>query len=165
MPGPASTGNILVLYGHGAVTENTFDFRRSDATKINLYSWTREAIPVWDTQIQLAADDAIANGTIRSSYATVNSSRIGGTVMKDLVIGPPDGLRLPDIPIGYVATPIAALNATVHHNGATIAASTRMVLMVDDNNDVLFFSGIIADPNFSGRSFDILWCACKSRYE
>jgi len=162
MPGPTSTGNILVLYGHGAMTDATFDFRRDNAARVNLYSWTREGIPVWDTQIQLAADDGLTYGTIRASYATVNSSRIGGALLKDYIIGPPDGLRLPNVPGGYNQTAIAALGATVQHNGATVAASTRLLLMVDNGNAPILLSDILNDANFNNRAFDVLWCACKS---
>lgn len=162
MPGPTPTGNILVLYGHGAVTDNTFDFRRPDAHKINLYSWTREGIAVWDTQIELAANNAIASGTIMDSYATVNSSRTGGTIFKDYLIGPPTGLRLPTIPVGYGNTAIAALAATVQHNAATIAGSNRMVLMINAGQPPILLSTIINDPHFTTRPFDVLWCACKS---
>lgn len=162
MPGPTQTGNVLVLYGHGAVTDQTFDFRRPNASRINLYAWTREGIAVWDTQIELAANEAIASGTIRNSYATVNSSRIGGTVFKDYLIGPPGGLRLPAIPAGYHNTAIAALGATVHHNAATLVASTHMVLMIDAGQPARLLSTIISEPNFANRPFDILWCACKT---
>jgi hypothetical protein len=79
--GPTPTGNILVLYGHGGIRNDTFDFRWPNAARINLYSWTREGIPVWDIQIQAAANEALA-GTISTSFATVNSSRIGGTSIK-----------------------------------------------------------------------------------
>lgn len=162
MPGPTPTGNILVLYGHGAMTTATFDFRRADAYKINLYSWTKEGIAVWDTQIQLAANEAIANGTIRKSYATVNSSRIGGSLFKDYLIGYPENLALPTIPVGYANTAIAALGATVYHNAATLAGSNRMVLMVNNGQPPILLSTIIDDPNFTNRPLDILWCACKS---
>jgi hypothetical protein len=162
MPGPTPTGNVLVLYGHGAVTDNTFDFRRADNHKINLYAWTREGIAVWDIQIELAANDAIAKGTIRDSYAAVNSSRIGGTTRKDYLIGPPNGLRLPTIPAPYGNTTIAALGANVHHNAATIAGSNRMVLMVNAGQPPILLSTIIYDPNFNARPLDILWCACKT---
>jgi hypothetical protein len=162
MPGPTPTGNILVLYGHGAVTDDTFDFRRSNADKINLYSWTKEGIPVWDRQIQLAANTAIASGQIEQSYATVNSSRIGGAIFKDYLIGSPDGLALPTIPIGYNITNIVALGVTVHHDAATIAASNRMLLMVNTGSGIIRLSDIISNPNFNAISMDVLWCACKS---
>lgn len=162
MPGPTLTGNILVLYGHGALTRGTFDFKRTHDTRINLYAWTREGIAVWDSQIQLAANEAIAHGTIRDSYATVNSSRIGGTPFKDYLIGPPDDLALPTIPGGYGQTAIPALGATVHHDAPTLAGSDRVVLMVDDGEDAILLSTIIDDPNFNNRPWDILWCACKS---
>jgi hypothetical protein len=162
MPGPATTGNVLVLYGHGAVTDDAFDFRRAADDRINIYAWTREGIAVWDIQIKVAADEALAAGTIRGSYATVNSSRIGGTPFKDYLIGPPTGLQLPTIPAGFVATPVPALHATVHHDAATIAGSTRMLLMVDAGRPPLLLSTILYDPTFADRALDVLWCACKS---
>jgi|GEM_PF-4703761 len=162
MPGPTPTGNVLILYGHGALTDATFDFRRAGPACANLYSWTREGIPVWDSQIQRAADDALASGTIRSSYATVNSSRIGGTTLRDYILAWPEGLALPAIPAGYNQTAIAALGATAHHNGATVAASTRILLMIDDNNPPIYLSDALNDPNFSARPLDVLWCACRS---
>ncbi len=162
MVGPTATGNILMLYGHGAMAGATFDFRRADAYKINLYSWTREAIPVWDSQIQLAADTAIANGTIRNSYATVNSSRIGGTLLQDSLIGPPTGLALPTIPGAWGTTAIAALGATVRHNAATLAGSNRMVLMVNAGANAVRLSTIISNASFAQRTMDVLWLACKS---
>jgi hypothetical protein len=162
MPGLTPTGNVLVLYGHGAVTDNTFDFRRADNYRINLYAWTREGIAVWDRQIYLAANHALATGTISDSYATVNSSRIGGTTLKDYCIGPPTGLRLPDIPAGYGNTPIDVLGANVRHNAATLAGSNRMVLMVNAGRPLILLSTIINNPNFNARPLDILWCACKS---
>jgi hypothetical protein len=162
MPGPTATGNVLVLYGHGAVTDQTFDFRRASASRINLYAWTKEGIAVWDRQIQSAANDAIASGAISTSYATVTSSRIGGTLFKDYRIGPPTGLALPTIPAAYGSTAIAALGATVRHNAATLAGSNRMVLMINAGQATQLLSAIISDPNFNARALDILWCACKS---
>jgi hypothetical protein len=50
----------------------------------------------------------------------------------------------------------------VYHDGATIAASSRLLLLLDDNADLMLLSTIISDPNFAGRPFDVLWCACKS---
>ena len=162
MPSPTSTGNILVLYGHGAMTEDTFDFRRPAASKINLYSWTREGIPVWDRQIALAANDALAptGGNIRNTYATVNSSRVGGEMFRDYLIGPPDRLQLPILPANR--TPILALGATVHHNAPNLASSNQMLLMIDAGQREIRLSTIINDPNFTARALDILWCACKS---
>lgn len=152
-----------MLYGHGAIDVGAeFDFRRADAVKMNLYSWTREGIPVWDRQIQLAADDAIANGAIRNSYAQVQSSRIGGTPARDYILAPPDGLALPTIPAGYGQTAIPALNATVHHSAATLAASTRMVLFIDTDQNPVQLSQVINDASFATRPFDVLWCACRS---
>jgi hypothetical protein len=160
---PTSTGNVLVLYGHGALTPNTFDFRRANTCRINLYSWTKETIPVWDRQIVAAANDAIAaTPTIRNSYATVNSSRIGGTPFKDYLLGDPGTLRLPTIPGTFGTTPIPALGATVRHNAATLPTSTRMILMVNAMQPPILLSTIITNPNFSTRPLDILWCACKS---
>ncbi len=163
MPGPTLTGNILVLYGHGAVTNNRFDFKRPDNCRINLYAWTRVGIAVWDTEIELAANDAIANGVVRESYATVNSSRIGGAVLDDYLIGPPTGLRLPNVPGGYGNTPVDALGGSVRHNSVTLAGSNRMVFMVNDGGPAIRLSTIINDANFRDRPFDILWCACKSQ--
>lgn len=162
MPGPATTGNILILYGHGALTDATFDFRRAAPARANIYSWTREGIPVWNTQVQLAVDDGLASGTIRSSYATVNSSRIGGAELRDYILAALDGTPLPVIPGGYNQTAVAALGATVHHNGATIAASNRMILMVDDGNAPILLSDALNDANFNARPLDVLWCACRS---
>jgi hypothetical protein len=160
MPGPTPTGNVLVLYGHGAVLDENFNFKRPE--RINLYAWTREGIAVWDTQIQLAADDAIATGAIRDSYATVNSSQVGGTLFKDYLLASPDNLRLPTVPDGYSNTTIAALGAKVQHNAAALAGSNRMVLMIIRGQPAVRLSAIINDPNFSNKAFDILWCACKS---
>ncbi|MYM31008.1 hypothetical protein GTP58_21960 [Duganella sp. CY15W] len=162
MPGPTRTANLLVLYGHGAVLDQTFNFQRPDASKINLYSWTREGIPVWDIQIQAAATQALANNTISASYATVNSSRIGGAQFKDYLIGAPTGLALPAIPAGYGTTAIAALGATVRHDAPTLGASTRLILMVDNGRPNIRLSALLNDANFNGRPFDVLWCACKS---
>jgi hypothetical protein len=169
------TGNILIIYGHGAVVnDETFDFRRPDAAKAILYAWTREGIEIWDTQMKLVADEVTQHGTINEGYATRNSSRIGGTILKDLVVEPPVGLHLPNV-AGLAATAIPALGATVYHNAPVLAASTRMVFMMNiamvpgapapapaaDHQPQLHFSTIITDPNFSGRPLDILWCACK----
>lgn len=162
MPGPASTGNILVLFGHGAPTDATFDFRRAQTARVNLYSWSRDGVPVWDRQIQLAANDALASGTIRNSYATVNSSRIGGTLMRDYVLSAPDGLNLPTIPAGYRTTSLSALGATVHHNAATLGASTLMLLLVDAGQSPVALSDVLNDAAFNARPLDVLWCACKS---
>lgn len=145
------------------MTDATFDFRRDATARVNLYAWTREDIPVWNTQIQLAVDDAFINGIIRNSYATVNSSRIGGATLRDYVLASPDGVPLPTIPGGYNQTAIAALGATVHHNGATLAASTRMLLVVNDASPPILLSDILADANFNARPLDALWCACKTR--
>jgi len=160
--GPTPTGNILVIYGHGGVTKNTFDFRRPTGQQINLYSWTGEGIPVWDSQIQLAANDALGTGTIRESYATVNSSRIGGTLYKDYILRAPAGLAMPTLPAHN--TPVAALGATIYHNNVTVGLSTRMLITVDaiPALHTINLSQILADPSFAGRAFDILWCACKS---
>jgi hypothetical protein len=162
MPAPTPTGNVLILYGHGAVTDRTFDFRRTDDCKINLYAWTRLGIPVWDVQIESAANEAIDTGVISNSYAVVNSSRIGGTIREDYMIGPPDNLRLPVIPAGYADTPIPALGAVVYHSAAILAGSNRMVLMINDGMPPVFFSTIINNPNFNARPLDVLWCACKT---
>jgi hypothetical protein len=162
--GPALTGNILVLYGHGAVTEDTFDFKRAHDHRMNIYSWTRKGIAVWDTQIELAANDALAHGKIRDSYATVNSSRIGGTIMNDYLIGPPYGLRLPHIPRTFSRTPIPELGATAHHDELSLELSKRIVLMIDDESQNVGMSAILYAPEFIDRPFDVLWCACKSEY-
>jgi hypothetical protein len=163
------TGNILIIYGHGAVVDDLrFDFRRSDAAKAILYAWTREGIEIWDSQMQVVADEAILQGTINTANSNRNDSRIGGTTLKDLVVEPPVRLHLPHIPPAYSTTAIPALSGTVYH-------STRMVFMMNiavvaggpapapaaDHQPQLLFSQIIADPNFSARPLDILWCACK----
>jgi hypothetical protein len=160
--GPTPTGNILVIYGHGGLTSDTFDFRRPSGQQMNLYSWTRVSIPVWDRQIQLAADDALANGTILDSYATVNSSRIGGTILKDYILQAPTGLAMPTLPAHN--TPIPALGATIYHNNATLALSNRMLITVIAVPPLhtITLSQILANPSFAGRAFDVLWCACKS---
>ncbi|MBA4136070.1 MAG: hypothetical protein C0518_01985 [Opitutus sp.] len=155
-----------MLYGHGALTESTFDFRRAQGARINLYSWTREGIPVWDTQIELAANSALQDGEIRQSFATVNSSRIGGTVLRNYALFAPTDLRLPTVPDGFNETEIEieGVEVTVHHNGATIEASNRLLLMIDENDDdnFLFLTDVFNDENFADRSLDVLWCACKS---
>ncbi|MBA3849521.1 MAG: hypothetical protein C0502_05925 [Opitutus sp.] len=166
MPGPTRTTAILVLYGHGALSDATFDFKRDAGARLNLYSWTREGIPVWDTQIELAANSALQDGEIRDSYATVNSSRIGGTRLKNYVLAAPTGLRPATVPAGFQETQfeIEGVAVTVQHNAATIAASTRMLLTIDENenDDILFLTDFFNDANFADRQLDVLWCACKS---
>jgi hypothetical protein len=159
--GPTPTGNILVLYGHGALANATYDFRRPAAAKINLYSWTREGIPVWDRQVQLAAGQALTAGTISASFATVNSSRIGGTLINDYFLQPDNQIPLPVVPAGYHTTAVATLAASVQHNNATLAASTRMYLMLNAGAANVLQSTILADAAFVNRTMDVLWCACK----
>jgi hypothetical protein len=160
--GPQATGTILVLYGHGSLRNETYDFRRPDAAKVNLYAWTREGIPVWDVQIKLAAEDALQSGTIRASFSTVNSSRIGGAQIRDYDFASPVGLALPTVPVGYHTTLVATLGATVHHNNATLATSTRMLLMLNPGAPMVRQSTILHDPAFANRTMDALWCACRS---
>jgi hypothetical protein len=160
--GPTATGTILVLYGHGGLRNDTYDFRRPDAAKINLYSWTREGIPVWDVSIQRSANEALSAGTISKSFAAVNSSRIGGTLIKDYDFAPPTNLALPTVPAGFHTTAIATLHATAQHNNAALGASTRILLMLNAGAAFARQSAILADPAFANRSMDVLWCACKS---
>ena len=162
------TGNTLIIYGHGATTEFTFDFRRPAAHVAVLYAWTREGIFIWDSQMQKVANELLQKGSISSSYSNQNKSTIGGALMKNLLLEPPTGLNyLPTIPAAYGTTVIPALMGRVRHNAATLAASTRMVFMMDivaggAAQPQLFFDDIVMnDPNFSNRPLDVLWCACK----
>jgi hypothetical protein len=161
------TGNTLIIYGHGATWDSTFDFRRPANSVAFLYSWTREGILIWDSQMKLVANDLLQNGNIRDSYSNQNKSTIGGTLIKNLLLEPPTGLQLPTIPPAYAVTVIPALMGRVWHNAASLANSTRMVFMMDvvvgaAVQPQLFFDDIVMnDPNFSNRPLDVLWCACK----
>lgn len=159
--GPTLTNNILVIYGHGGILDDTFNFQRASGQQLNLYSWTRESIPVWDTQIELAANDALTNGKIRDSYATVNSSRVGGTLLTDYVLQEPAGLRMPTIPAHN--TPVPGLGGIIHHNNTTVATSNRLLFTMNTPAPfTIRLSDILMNSNFAGRAIDVLWCACKS---
>lgn len=162
--GPTRTGNILILYGHGLLMSgDTFTFKRAQIHRTNIYVWTRDGIPIWDTQIELIANLAIQNNIIEARTATsVFQSRIGGASVTDHLIEHPHRLRLPDLTTLTHQTPIAALGATVHHNQPTLGGSSLMVLMVDQNSPPIYLSQILSNINFSGRSLDVLWCACRS---
>ncbi len=105
--------------------------------------------------------EAFDNGAIDEGRVKTQSSRIGGTQIKDYILHPPTDLE-PYIPGAYNQTAVAALDATVHHNQAGIGVSSRLLLLLDDDADPTLLSTIISDPNFTGRPFDVLWCACKS---
>lgn len=161
------TGNTLIIYGHGGTTQYTFSFRRTAASVAVLYAWTREGIAILDRQMQKVANELLLQGTISNGFSNQNKSTIGGTERRDFILEPPVGLNyLPDIPADYVTTDIAALMGTAWHNAPTLAASTRMVFMMEEVAGAvqpqLFFSNVINDPHFSNRPLDILWCACKS---
>lgn len=177
---PTTTGNVLVLYGHGCLTatEGTFNFQRPANAVINLYSWTREGIPVRVREVLPVANTALAYGRISNSYATFNTSRIRGVLLKDYEIESPLNFPLPPLPplpvpdFGDPTSPnfaphqtainIQGIPATVYHNNATIALSNRMLLMVDPGaQNIVLLSSILSDPNFLTRTMDVMWCACK----
>lgn len=110
----------------------------------------------------MAATDALSTGNISASFATVNSSRIGGATLVDYTFGAPTNAALPTLPAGYTHTALASLNATVSHNNATLAGSTRMLLMLNAGAATVRQSQILADPAFAQRTMDVLWCACRS---
>ncbi len=164
MSAPLLPSATLVLYGRGALTSSTFNFTRQSDAIANLYSWTSDAIPVWNAEIELAANAALANGDIRGSFVAVNSSRIGGTVLANYALFPPMSLRLPAVPGGFNVTmlSIAGVATNVSHDGVDIQASNRILVMVDGNefSDPLFLTDVLDHPLFAARPLDVLWCAC-----
>jgi hypothetical protein len=153
------TADILILYGHGAVLEETFDFKRSEKSKITIYSYTREGVAVWDRQIKSGAELAIKEGKVHNYFSNQNTSRIGGVLFKNYVIQPPGKLAFPDIPVGYGTTQISSLNAEVKHDNSDLAKSKIMILKLNRGEKKL--SDIISDAKFKNRSLWIIWCACK----
>lgn len=162
IPSPTDTGTILALFGRSVSwSGKSFDLRRQAGTALALHVWIPKALAVLDPEIELALDDALARGVIRNSYANVLHSRIGGQFIQDYVLFPLTGFRPPTVPDGFSRTRLAGLRAIVHHNAATIADSTRLLLLRDgEDESPLYLSEIVADENFAHRSFDALWCTC-----
>lgn len=157
----------LMLFGHGASIEgDTFDFRRTGPNASKIYFWAMEGKS--SRSYSNAMDSIIANnGTVPTGWAQEKSSRIGGTLLTDhLLQDPTVGTDLiPWLPANFATlahnTAIPALNGTVFHDAATIAASQVMVFYIDAGQPELRLSDILADANFNARPLDIVWLVCR----
>lgn len=157
----------LMLFGHGAsLTGTTFNFQRTAPNASKIYFWAIEGKP--SRAYSDAMDSIIANaGTIPVGWAQEKASRIGGALVTEHLLEDPtlNPDLVPWLPANFATlghnTALAALNGTVYHNAATIAASNVMVFRINNGAAGVHLSTILADANFNARPLDIAWLVCR----
>jgi hypothetical protein len=178
--GPARNPNIVVISGHGIIANppnNSFDFRRSAATKSTVYYYTFDNIGVYDRVGHLIEQNALDRNAIYQPYASYNESRIGGTQIQEMLLyyyNPPEEPLNVYFPIPAwnhqdynVLDSTGRNNVTIRvlFNGVDLAHSNRFQVIIPNNvNYWVKLSTIISLPAFANLSCDFLWAACKVKF-
>jgi hypothetical protein len=182
MAGPTPTGNILMIDGHGATgaTQQTFDFRRSQGTRVNLYSYVNEGTGtrVAPSEYLMAAS---VGGQIPKGSTSVSSSDVSGTRARNWVLHARDLKQEEDgrwvlewnyefpsewgadmIPLQSCQGP--DVEVLCCYNGADPRSSTRVWLSLqaegpDEPMVSVWLSTVLA--HFNTRPYDVLWMASR----
>ena len=157
----------LMLFGHGASLQGeNFNFQRPAANASTIYFWAAEGRP--SRVYSDVMSSIIANGgTIPKGWYHESKSRIGGTLVTDHLLQDPtlNPNLVPWLPNNFAIlshkTPIAALNGTVYHDAANIAASNLMLFRINDRAASIHLATILANANFSARPLEIAWLICR----
>jgi hypothetical protein len=182
MTGPTPTGNILMIDGYGAAgaTQQTFDFRRAQGTRVNLHSYVNDG-----TGTRVAASEHLiataAAGQIPKGSTGVSSSDVTGTRIRNWVLRAQDLKEEEDgrwvlewnyeFPSEWGAEMILLQSiqgpnaeALCCFNGADPRSSTRVWLSLqaegpDEPMVSVWLSTILA--HFNTRPYDVLWMASR----
>jgi hypothetical protein len=186
---PGKLPNTLIIEGHGATFDpksslkaNYFDFRRSDATKCNLYSYVREGalMPARDSNEKILWS-INHGGAIPACWVEVTQSRIGGARVRDRIIYAIDykivnGSVVYDwnyeLPSDWYADTIqlnaiggGTVEAITWYNRSTGPKSSSVVWFTlrgegphDPIKSVLLSTVL---DYFNTQSYDVLWMVCR----
>lgn len=188
MPGPDKLANTLIIEGHGetydpksAVKAKEFDFKRSAATKCNLYSYVREGalMPAKDSneKIQWSIQH---NGDIPEGWFEVTQSMIGGHKVRDRILYAIDYKIIKGNPVydwnyqlpahwGADAIQLAAreggtVETLVWYNGNDAKSSSVVWLSLrGEGPDTPLRSTLLSTvlDYFDTRSYNVLWMVCR----
>lgn len=168
--GPTLTGSILLIDGHGKTDDLTFNFKRPDTQKCNLYSYVFQNVGIGVDPSNKIINDALDTGKVPDGYSDVSSSRIGGTQIKDRLLQTPGtdwsiaqfaalkGWTNRTISIPAVSGDNVSLQ--VYHNKPALGDSDRVLVAVDKNSTQLVRLSTILNT-FTQRAYDVLWMACR----
>lgn len=182
--------NLIIIDGHGETDRSknaTFDFKRPNATKCCLYSYTRESIPIGVDASNRIIQAAISTPTDIPSIPTeIVKSRIGGSIVRDRILHPQSyKVDVKKSKTKYewnYALPISWSADVIELEDKVMGGTTECVVHYSNKfgpkqSDFVWMT-IVADESggpttgrvklstiieyFDTRPYDIMWMACRS---
>jgi hypothetical protein len=152
--------NILIIDGHGTDLSTTFDFKRTGGTKVTLYSYTFSDISVSIDQSNARIATALG-GNIPMGYSNLNTSRIGGTKIKDRCLSAmaKDEWEI-TFPAGFKKIQIMDRKVQLAFNGNAWGSSSVIYFRFTPGIDIKMNLSTILDA-FDDREYSVLWMACR----
>lgn len=146
---------MLIIDGHGTEYSENFDFKRSDATRVTLYSYTAAGISHQGIS-SIAVIKTATGGNVPIGYSEVKKSKIGGSLMKDRLLS---ALATADQPFDQF--PGGFVDCTNQDYRVFIDAAkdiTYFALALNSQVSILL-SQVLAF--YADKPLDVIWAPCR----
>lgn len=146
---------FLIIDGHGSEYTENFDFKRSEATRATLYSYTAAGVSHQGVSSISVIKTAIG-GNIPMGYYETKKSKIGGTVLKDRILG---ALASTDGPFDQFPASFVDYTNQDYRIFINAAAEITYFSLALDSQASILLSQILAF--YADKQLDVIWAPCR----